>query len=126
MKQLDVTKRALTSDCQKAQGVPNIATSGYEAATLECFMYEEFTDIAEAMGAASWSFHRVDLHRGLRDLAEATPRPGEGEVDIQLGVQATLVNCEEGIVTLLDGEQVQADLVVIADGAHVRTTPLPP
>ncbi|KAK1830617.1 3-hydroxybenzoate 6-hydroxylase [Podospora conica] len=107
-------------DSVKAQGVPNIATVGYDAATLEQFMYDEFTDIGEVMGGASWSFHRVDLHRGLQDLARAVPRPGEGEVDIQLGVEAKSVDCEEGIVTLIDGEKVQADLVIIADGAHSR------
>lgn len=100
--------------------MPNIAASGFDAATLERFLYEEFTDIAEVMGAASWSFHRVDLHRGLRALAEAVPRSGEGEVDFKLGVEVAAVNCEEGIVTLRDSEQVQAELVVIADGAHVR------
>ena len=91
----------------------------YNASTLETYYDEDFSNIDEVMGAASWSFHRVDLHRGLQALAASSPRHGEGEIEIQLGVSARTVDCDKGLVALEGGDELQADLVVVADGAHV-------
>lgn len=99
--------------------MPNEASRFAGAADLKVFLYEEYRDIGEVMGARSWSFHRVDLHRGLREVAT-----GEGEgkaVVIRLGKEAVGVDCERGEVSLGDGEVVRGDLVVVADGAHVST-----
>ncbi|KAK4118657.1 FAD/NAD(P)-binding domain-containing protein [Parathielavia appendiculata] len=80
--------------------------------------------MASWFGHGSWFFHRVDLHRGLRDLAT---RPAAFEdidigppVDMRLGCEVTGVNCEEGILKLADGRAIAKDLVIIADGAHSR------
>ncbi|KAM7219554.1 3-hydroxybenzoate 6-hydroxylase [Rhypophila decipiens] len=71
-------------------------------------------------GFGSCMFHRVDLHRGLRELAEdADGESGRGKkVEMKLGVEVHKVDCEAGILTLADGQTVKVDLVVIADGAH--------
>ncbi|KAK0634112.1 hypothetical protein B0T14DRAFT_467396 [Immersiella caudata] len=87
------------------------------AGGLNVLMYETYEDIGDAMGAKSWSFHRVDLHRGLRGLA--TAEQGEGRaVEVKLGREAVGVDCEKGEVRMRGGEVVRGDLVVIADGAH--------
>ncbi|KAK3364620.1 hypothetical protein B0T25DRAFT_470872 [Lasiosphaeria hispida] len=103
-------------DFARAGAVPNQASRFSRAADLGVLLYTEYPDIREQMGAGSWSFHRVDLHRGLRELAT-----GEGEgsrVRVRLGCEVVGVDCEGGEVRLEGGEVVKKDLVVIADGAH--------
>ncbi len=98
--------------------VPNIASRFFGAADLKVWMHEEYVDIGTEMGAKSWSFHRVDLHRGLRETA--TVENGKGKaVEIRLGCEVESVDCGKGVVVVKGGERVQRDLVVIADGAHV-------
>ncbi|KAI0408782.1 hypothetical protein F4802DRAFT_367176 [Xylaria palmicola] len=63
--------------------------------------------------------HRVDVHNGLRLLAE---RGFHGRsVTIHLNSKVESVNTETGEVHLQDGRTVQGDLVVGADGLHSRT-----
>lgn len=59
------------------------------------------------------AFHRVDLHEGLRKMAE-----GLG-VTITLGMAVVDVNCEDGVIGFKSGESVSKDLVVIAGGIKV-------
>ncbi|KAK5651808.1 hypothetical protein OQA88_11676 [Cercophora sp. LCS_1] len=92
--------------------VPNQASVFSNASDLKVFLGEEYPDIGEHMGHMSWSFHRVDLHRGLRELAEKLG------VVIELGKEVSGVDCENGIVRLKNGETRKGELVVIADGAH--------
>ncbi|KAK4445338.1 3-hydroxybenzoate 6-hydroxylase [Podospora aff. communis PSN243] len=99
--------------------VPNEASRFATADDLKVLMYETYEDIGEVMGARSWSFHRVDLHRGLRELAVGEEGVGT-PVRIELGREAVGVDCEKGEVRLKDGEVVTGDLVVIADGAHSK------
>ncbi|KIW81858.1 hypothetical protein Z517_04884 [Fonsecaea pedrosoi CBS 271.37] len=85
------------------------------ADTVEVDSEEFFTDIKEQYGDRWLLFHRADLHAGLKALVEAChPQPPE----INLGVQVVDVDVETGLLKLATGEQVQKDLVVIADGAH--------
>ncbi|KAI1495612.1 FAD/NAD(P)-binding domain-containing protein [Biscogniauxia marginata] len=79
----------------------------------------------EQWGHGAWSFHRVDLHRTLGELAAGV---GDTEaqatattpVEIRLGCEVRGVDCERGVLSMADGTVVQGDLVVIADGAHSR------
>ncbi|KAJ8106048.1 hypothetical protein ONZ43_g7194 [Nemania bipapillata] len=63
--------------------------------------------------------HRVDLHNGLRALAEKgfQGRP----VKIHLDSKVESVNAETGEVHFQDGRTVKGDLVIGADGLHSRT-----
>ncbi|KAI1126687.1 hypothetical protein F5Y10DRAFT_278637 [Nemania abortiva] len=63
--------------------------------------------------------HRVDLHDGLRSLAEKgfQGRP----VKIHLNSKVESANAETGEVHFQDGRTVQGDLVIGADGLHSRT-----
>lgn len=74
----------------------------------------------EKIAGASWTLnHRVDLHNALR--AATLSRKGPGSVPvIRGGAKVVAVNCDTGTVTLEDGEVVQGDLIVGADGIHSR------
>ncbi|GAP89628.1 putative beta-glucosidase-like protein [Rosellinia necatrix] len=118
-------------DLAAADPVPNLHTRYAEAAHLRTVFESTYEDIEAAMGAPSLSFHRVDLHRGLRTLATEDERPDSGDgsgggsivgtgtpVAIHLGCEVRGVDCESGVLELADGRKVQKDLVIIADGAH--------
>ncbi|GAP86467.1 putative 3-hydroxybenzoate 6-hydroxylase 1 [Rosellinia necatrix] len=63
--------------------------------------------------------HRVDLHNGLRLLAE---KGFQGRsVAIHLNSKVESVDAETGHVHFQDGRTVQGDLVIGADGLHSRT-----
>lgn len=109
-------------DMEKAEAVPNqskvVALATDPSVILD---RQEYADRASEMGFGVWSLHRVDLHRGLRDIAAMpTMEPGYGPpARIRLGCEVRKVGCEEGALTMSDGQVVNKDLVVIADGAHV-------
>lgn len=75
-----------------------------------------FANVEELYGDKWFFYHRVDMHRHLRELAEAA-----GAV-IRLGKRVDDVEINTGEITLKDGTVVQKDLVVVADGQHVRFT----
>lgn len=107
-------------DFERAQSVPNQTIRMARADTLEYFLVEEYPGLSDevSFGQGSWSFHRVDLHRGLRELAVS--EDGEGKpVEMNLGCEVVELDCEKGVLTLVDGRTVKKDLVVLADGAHV-------
>lgn len=60
------------------------------------------------------AFHRVDLHNGLRKLAE-----DQYAVPIRLGCEVCHVDCEAGALSLTDRTHVQKDLIVVANGDKV-------
>jgi hypothetical protein len=66
--------------------------------------------------------HRSDLHDELIRLA--TGESGGGP-PVQLLLNSKVATCDAdgGIVTLADGEIVHADIVIGADGIHVRYFP---
>ncbi|KAH8659255.1 hypothetical protein BGZ60DRAFT_414897 [Tricladium varicosporioides] len=66
------------------------------------------------------SFHRVDLHTQLRQLAE------KNGVKIHLGVKITKIDLENAEMELSDGTSRRGDVLIGADGIHsfVRKTAL--
>lgn len=80
-----------------------------------------FHDVEKKFGAP-WNFyHRVDAHNSLKELATDPQRPGQPTV-IRLASQVVDVDCESGVLTLKDGTTIQKDLIVVADGQHVRAS----
>lgn len=71
-----------------------------------------FADVKEKFGTRWLFYHRVDMHRTLRELAEASG------ATIRLGCQVVDVDIEAGIIVLKDESKHQKDLVVVADGQH--------
>jgi salicylate hydroxylase len=89
------------------------------ADSLQLVLQDTFDRNEEKYGYKCWFLHRVDLHEGLRSLAlDPSSTPGKAAT-IQLESEVVRIDCEEGVFTLVNGEKVQKDLVVIADGAHV-------
>jgi salicylate hydroxylase len=82
---------------------------------------EFLTDNAK-YGAQRMVYHRVDLHEALKEAAIATNGNGN-PVEIVPASRVAAVNCEDGIVSLKNGDTYKGDLVIGADGIHsvVRT-----
>ena len=107
-------------DFERAQPVANQTMRTAKADTLEYILVEEYPGLSDevSFGQGSWSFHRVDLHRGLREVAVSNDGVGR-PVEMNLGCEVGGLDCEKGVLTLADGRTVKNDLVVLADGAHV-------
>ncbi|KAL5387368.1 hypothetical protein DPSP01_003590 [Paraphaeosphaeria sporulosa] len=82
------------------------------ATSLEILDRDGFEDVEERFGARMCAYHRVDLHSGLRELAE------KAGATINLGAEVVDVKPEDGVVTLATGQTVQKDLWVLADGSR--------
>ncbi|KAF2448372.1 FAD/NAD(P)-binding domain-containing protein [Karstenula rhodostoma CBS 690.94] len=80
--------------------------------SLEVKDRDSFEGVEERFGARMCAYHRVDLHSGLRELAEK-----EGAT-INLGAEAVNVKPEDGNVTLQSGQTVEKDLWILADGCR--------
>lgn len=97
----------------KAGGIENIQVRRPKGDTLEPMAPTlSFADVEKQFGNKWFFYHRVDMHRQLRELAEA-----QGAV-IRLGKQVMDVEVDSGVIELRDGFKVQKDLVIIADGQH--------
>jgi salicylate hydroxylase len=72
-----------------------------------------FTDVEQKYGNKWYFYHRVDMHRRLREMASTA-----GAI-IRLGHQVVDVDIETGVIHLQQGMTSQKDLVIVADGQHV-------
>ncbi|KAJ9127730.1 hypothetical protein QFC24_000013 [Naganishia onofrii] len=70
-------------------------------------------------GADRLCFHRVDLHDALKAVALSESLPGS-PVNIRVSSRVKSCDCEKGIVRLDSGEEIQADLIIGADGIHSK------
>ncbi|KAL2412561.1 hypothetical protein ABEF91_000879 [Exophiala dermatitidis] len=79
----------------------------------------------EQFGADRILYHRQDLHSALRNAAVSPEREGK-PVDIRTASPVVACDAENATVTLADGDVLQADLVIGADGIKsvVRTAVL--
>ncbi|KAF1933856.1 FAD binding domain-containing protein [Didymella exigua CBS 183.55] len=66
--------------------------------------------------------HRVGLHSELKRLATTEDGPGKPAI-LKTRSRVVNVNTADGTVTLENGEVVQGDVVVGADGVHSKTRP---
>jgi 2-polyprenyl-6-methoxyphenol hydroxylase-like FAD-dependent oxidoreductase len=64
--------------------------------------------------------HRVSLHSELKRMATSEEGKGKPAV-LRTRCRVVDVDAHEGVVTLEDGEKIQSDIVVGADGVHSRT-----
>ncbi|KIX94801.1 uncharacterized protein Z520_09491 [Fonsecaea multimorphosa CBS 102226] len=102
-------------DTTKAGGIENIQVRRPKGDTLEPMAPTLNFSNAEKLYGNKWFFyHRVDMHRRLREQAE------EAGAIIRLGTQVMDVDPETGVISLKNGTKVQKDLVVVADGQHDR------
>lgn len=90
----------------------------WKADDLVKIVEETYPDLVGTFGFPSLFFHRADLHRLLLEAARG--ESGDGvPAKVILGRMVIGVEPEKGIVKFEYGEQVESDLVVVADGAHV-------
>lgn len=106
-------------DFEKARPTENRQFRLMSAHDLNVFFKEEYPDLEQQFGYKSWSFHRVDLHKGLLDLAVESGDEKGLPVKIRLSCEVKRVDFENSQVVLNDGCCVEKDLIIVADGAHV-------
>jgi salicylate hydroxylase len=100
-------------DSVKAGGIDNVQVRRPKGDTLEPMAPTlSFADVKEKFGTRWLFYHRVDMHRTLRELAEE-----QGAV-IRLGNKVVDVDVDAGIIHIEGGAKHQKDLVVVADGQH--------
>ncbi|KAI0010019.1 FAD/NAD(P)-binding domain-containing protein [Xylariaceae sp. FL0662B] len=85
-----------------------------KADTLEVDSTDDFTHIQQKYGDRWLFFHRADLHSGLQRLATSS----QAAVSMYMGNKVVDIDVFTGTIKLSNGEEVQKDLVIIADGAH--------
>lgn len=81
--------------------------------TLELKQQVDLCHISSEYGHACNGYHRVDLHSALRRMAEQLG------ADVKLGMEATELNCEAGVLGFKSGGRVTKDLIIVADGLKV-------
>ena len=79
--------------------------------------------VRKQYGADRIIWHRQDLHSHLMGTAMDTSRGGPVPV-VRTASRVVGCDCEAGIVTLRDGETVEADVIIGADGIHSALRPL--
>lgn len=76
-----------------------------------------YKDCESTWGLPMYAVHRVDLHSQLRQLATQVEGPGR-PCEVRVRAKVVDYDAQNGKVTIEDGEVLQADLVVAADGVH--------
>ncbi|KAF2791192.1 FAD/NAD(P)-binding domain-containing protein [Melanomma pulvis-pyrius CBS 109.77] len=104
-------------DFEKARPVDFKVFRFVDAVTLHVAVEDCFDDVEDRFGDRMCAYHRVDLHAGLKDLAEAAG------VEIRLGCEVVSVEVEKGEFEIRGGERVVRDFVVLADGCHTHFLP---
>ncbi|ORY05158.1 hypothetical protein BCR34DRAFT_48489 [Clohesyomyces aquaticus] len=86
--------------------------------TLKTVIREDFSGVEARFGERMRAYHRVDLHTGLRELAEAEKEGWARPAKVRLGAEVVSVDVETGSLVSKDGTRVEKDLVVVANGCH--------
>lgn len=60
---------------------------------------------------------RQALHEGPLDIATKT-QPHHVPIDVRIGQEAVVLDYEEGVLMLKDGEEIVSDMVVVANSLH--------
>lgn len=76
-----------------------------------------YKDCESTWGLPMYAVHRVDLHTQLKQLVTQAQGPGP-PCDVRVRAKVVHYNAQNGTATTQDGEVLQADLIVAADGVH--------
>ena len=82
--------------------------------SLQVNYHGRYDDLCSRFGAHWYFVHRVDLHSELKLLARTAG------AQIRLGSEVQHIDCEHGTFTTRSGQVHQKDLIIAADGLHVR------
>ncbi|KAF7511713.1 hypothetical protein GJ744_003876 [Endocarpon pusillum] len=89
--------------------------------TMQPTHFATFEDWESTYSATGHFFHRVDLHTGLKELAQKPGlNPGFRAAKIRLSAEVMDIDCETGLIELADGQHFRKDVIIIADGVHSR------
>ncbi|KAF2404399.1 FAD/NAD(P)-binding domain-containing protein [Trichodelitschia bisporula] len=83
-----------------------------------------FHDMRALYGAEWYLTHRVDLHNELKHLAFNPTTSQDPVPELHLRSKVVSIDPDHGKLTLVNGEEYQADMVIAADGVHSRTRDL--
>ncbi|KAK5079770.1 hypothetical protein LTR70_009185 [Exophiala xenobiotica] len=90
-------------------------------ANLEPMWKDSFDGLMDKYGSTINHYHRVDLHRTLREMAQESSGAAKGKpATIRLATKVREVDVGDGVIGFDDGTSVRKDLVVIADGIKSR------
>ena len=99
----------------KAGGIENLQVRKPKGDTLTPIAPTvTFADVEKQYGAKWYLYHRVDMHRQLREMAERM-----GAI-MRLGCHVIDLDPEDGVINFKDTSTKRKDLVVVADGQHDR------
>lgn len=87
---------------------------------MEEVYYGSYEDFGKRFGSPWYFSHRVDLHRELKRLALGSSGKFRGAI-LNISAPVADIECENGILKLEDGTVVYKDVIVGADGIHVRS-----
>ncbi|KAK7923095.1 hypothetical protein PG985_007166 [Apiospora marii] len=88
-----------------------------DADDLEPMLTEEFHSLKDEFGSKMGFYHRAELHRVLREMAQSNDGSQPGKpVKLHLGEAVVHVDCDKGVICMECGRTTSKDLVVIADG----------
>ncbi|ROV97046.1 hypothetical protein VSDG_04192 [Cytospora chrysosperma] len=88
-----------------------------DGTNMQVLVPNYYKDCESTWGLPMYAVHREDLHNQLRLLATREEGPGS-PCDVRVRSKVVDYDAENGKVTTVDGEVLQADLVVAADGVH--------
>lgn len=92
-----------------------LAVRRYDGTRLLAYEDHFQKNMLERYGAPFWDVHRADLQEALIRRAKSLG------VDIRLGADVQHVDFQRAVVTTQDGQTVQGDLILGADGLWSRT-----
>ncbi|KAH7016664.1 hypothetical protein EDB80DRAFT_703257 [Ilyonectria destructans] len=95
-------------------------TAQFDPVTIKEVYRANFEDFGLRFDAPLYYSHRVDLHNELRRLALEPPSEELAGATLHLSSPEADVDCENGVLTLENGRTVQKDVIIGADGIHVR------
>jgi len=106
------------------EGANGTVDHGFRIFNTEGRMVNEISLLARTQyGADRIVWHRQDLHSHLMKAVEDERRAGPVP-RVRTSSRVVDCNCSAGIVTLQNGETLEADLVIGADGIHSVLRPL--
>ncbi|OQV00738.1 FAD binding domain-containing protein [Cladophialophora immunda] len=102
-------------------GVIGAGVSLLDAHSLEVLRRVDIPDTRELYGAPWYLFHRVDLHQQLNKLATEPRLHTKAVAKLNLATGVADIDLD-GTITLVRGDRVKKDLIIVADGVRSSFT----
>ncbi|KAL4981889.1 hypothetical protein BDW68DRAFT_195989 [Aspergillus falconensis] len=102
---------------KELEGAWGMVDEGFRVYSTDGELVNEVPLTTNEYGASRIVYHRKDLHDALKKAALATDREGEA---VEIRVSSRVVHCDpfNGIVKTENGERIEGDVIIGADGIH--------